>query len=1102
MAIYGTPLTMGGGGGGQNETLPPLLDNFKATRLEGGIVPPTANTLAFKDIPDGSKIKLVKGSKISGTVTYGTTTDLNHRIVFDSNEWTRKRFQLENDSSHNNISGSDIDQWLNSTKASGWWTNQSTNTTSPDYANEQGFLYQLGITDEVLAQNFNDININATAKAKVGLPWRVSFSEDIPYTFFKDVTFFDVADYVSLYGNSGNDVLPYNKPQTKAPPQLTLYNVSAKIHPMMEPKPETKVALDVDGSYFMFEKQTSIILSADKMPVSRANALAGAVWVYGEHEPKNVNDGTKVNLTREEIVLPEEGDTDIPPISYTELERPTANKTWTAPEDGYYKFVGVAEAGRSGTARRIAGASYNVSGGSGGSGGIVASVFKLKRGESVSLTVTGGDVTISYGSETANATHGQDGGSSSSEPDNKVKLGIHGKPGTATGGNLINMNGKHGSPGERFEGNKATLVRGGETIYEKHISRGGYAQSTRQEGDMVPADRGTTAYIAVLKGNDSSNEALNFTAKASKTIADLPSKTKVKLGKYGSKDLIWLTTKNNAQEQFLILSPESTAVSPFAGMMLDNAEPTNPNSARKKSGSNRYIQSNLHQWLNSDKAAGEWYTAQHEYDAPPDYANIRGFLYEWSDVEKVALMNRQWKVDKAKLDGSGSETFFAKVVIPSIVELGYTTYDSSEFLDIFKTDDDRVCNDKNWWLRSPYTDYDDTNVLVYQYGSKYQYPVIQKHLVRPLVNIDPYTPVSESPDSDGCYTLMLSKPIDPNAIVTKTVTWDTNKNFYARQFTYNSKKQYQTMLEGATTELLLGEVPLPVSNLAISENAGASPTLSWKNPTDKNYHETVVVQKEGSTPPRSTDDGIEVYRGAGESVTVKDLQSTVDYSFGVFTLSQYGNYGEPVTISYRYDFPSEPTSYSEIEKIRKTTQWIAPEDGYFRFVGVATSGSGGRFTTKSHGAGTSSYYSGGSGGSGGIVVSDYTLNKGDIVEFVVNGDVSFHKNNENIAKATRGTDGSSAQHISSDTSNDRYYNGAGGTAGTASGGNVANVSGTAGNKGVSNDSGGGAPVRTVWNGYYTSSGFGAIYRENRTPGTGTAAYAVVLRGNTNIPSPQ
>ena len=171
----------------------------------------------------------------------------------------------------------------------------------------------------------------------------------------------------------------------------------------------------------------------------------------------------------------------------------------------------------------------------------------------VSLTVTGGDVTISYGSETANATHGQDGGSSSSEPDNKVKLGIHGKPGTATGGNLINMPGKHGSPCERLEGNKATIVRGGETVYEKHISRGGYAQSTRQEGDMVPADRGTTAYIAVLKGNDLSNEALNFTAKASKTIADLPSKSKVKLGRYGDADLQWLVSRNAENKLILLM---------------------------------------------------------------------------------------------------------------------------------------------------------------------------------------------------------------------------------------------------------------------------------------------------------------------------------------------------------------------------------------------------------------------------------------------------------------------------------------------------------------------------------------------------------------------
>lgn len=337
MAIYGNTISFGGGG--SNDTLPPLLDNFKATRLEGGIVPPTANTLAFKDIPDGSKIKLVKGSNISGTVTYGTTTDLNHRIVFDSNDWTRKQFQLENDSGHNNISVSDIDQWLNSTKASNWWREggeRDLNTTPPDYANEQGFLYQLGVTDELLAQNFNDININATAKAKVGLPWQSHFSgiHNIPYTFFQNYTGNGVThEYGYLYRENGDMVDTYFKGQVRAPSPITIQQIPIKIHPMMEPKPETKVALDVDGSYFMFENQAeSIVLSADKMEASRATDLAGAVWVYGDHIPQNKNDGTKVELARDEIVLSGE------PIKVSEI--PIGAKVLSGVKNSYHDILG------------------------------------------------------------------------------------------------------------------------------------------------------------------------------------------------------------------------------------------------------------------------------------------------------------------------------------------------------------------------------------------------------------------------------------------------------------------------------------------------------------------------------------------------------------------------------------------------------------------------------------------------------------------------------------------------------------------------------------------------------------------------------------------
>lgn len=591
MAIYGTPLTMGGGGGGQNETLPPLLDNFKATRLEGGIVPPTANTLAFKDIPDGAKIKLVKGGKISGTVTYGTTTDLNHRIVFDSNDWTKKEFRLENDSSHNNISGSDIDQWLNATKASGWWTNQSTNTTSPDYANEQGFLYQLGVTDELLTQNFNDININATAKAKVGLPWRVSFSEDIPYTFFKDVTMFDFADYASLYGDLGNDVLKYNKPQTKAPSQITLYNVTAKIHPMMEPKPDTKVALDADGSYFMFEKQTSIILSADKMPVSRANALAGAVWVYGDHIPQNKNDGTKIELTRDEVINPD-----------------------------------------------------------------AAQTF-------------------------------------------------------ATG----------------------------------------------------------------------------------KTIADLLSKSKVKLGRYGDADLQWLVSRN--AENKLILVLDSNSISALGNKILDAAEPSNSDSDRRNYGNNRYIYTNLHQWLNAEKGANQWFVKAHTYDVPPDYTNVAGFLNGWKKEELDLLELAEWTVTKTSVDGGGTETFQSKVVLPSTTEMGFSTEGGGSKLDIFNSDSDRQTG-STYWTRTPSPTFPCINYQVKSDGTQYSGGYNSYNgAIRPICSIPETTLVSDTPDSDGCYTFIFTPPLE------RTVVWDKSKNFYARQFTYNSKKQYQTMLEGATAYL-------------------------------------------------------------------------------------------------------------------------------------------------------------------------------------------------------------------------------------------------------------------------------------------------------------
>ena len=55
---------------------------------------------------------------------------------------------------------------------------------------------------------------------------------------------------------------------------------------------------------------------------------------------------------------------------------------------------------------------------------------------------------------------------------------------------------------------------------------------------------------------------------------------------------------------------------------FDAIESGNSDSNRKSYGNNRWIYSNIRQWLNSGASAGAWYSAQHSADAPPTNANV------------------------------------------------------------------------------------------------------------------------------------------------------------------------------------------------------------------------------------------------------------------------------------------------------------------------------------------------------------------------------------------------------------------------------------------------------------------------------------------------
>lgn len=114
---------------------------------------------------------------------------------------------------------------------------------------------------------------------------------------------------------------------------------------------------------------------------------------------------------------------------------------------------------------------------------------------------------------------------------------------------------------------------------------------------------------------------------------------------------------------------------------FDAREPDNPNTGRKERGGNRFSKSNLHQWLNSNASAGNWYSPQHEYDAPPDtmesvkdyetfYVQRPGFLYYFTqkEIERILETSIRTLLTES-IEGVKYEDFVTKIFIPSVTEI-------------------------------------------------------------------------------------------------------------------------------------------------------------------------------------------------------------------------------------------------------------------------------------------------------------------------------------------------------------------------------------------------------------------------------------------------
>ena len=355
--------------------------------------------------------------------------------------------------------------------------------------------------------------------------------------------------------------------------------------------------------------------------------------------------------------------------------------------------------------------------------------------------------------------------------------------------------------------------------------------------------------------------------------------------------------------------------------------------------------------------------------------------------------------------------------------------------------------------------------------------------------------------------------------------------YHYRVFTVNQAGQLNDKQEGATASVTLtAKEPGAVTNLAATDEKGTTtgsfdlPVVMVEGREAVNRFVTgyVVIQKEGGTPTSESD---------GEVIVEKEIDpmtasKTVDFIkveqknganlyITVFLKNAAGSYfwssGQVVNIVPKV-LPPKPTSWSEITKLYNSSEWIAPEDGWFKIIIAGRGGNGGR--SDSRWGKSTAINMGAGGGSPGCAVSEIALQQGESVRITIDGYNCSCVIKDISMQATKGGDGKTASTTAEN----------GGDGGKSSGGNKHNYEGIRGVKsGAQEQSMDYSYTSTVYgrkggqlnvDGYsfYGGTGGGGtlvavegnsngvrVWNREVSPSGGSAPICIILRGNTNIP---
>lgn len=309
-------------------------------------------------------------------------------------------------------------------------------------------------------------------------------------------------------------------------------------------------------------------------------------------------------------------------------------------------------------------------------------------------------------------------------------------------------------------------------------------------------------------------------------ISNLSVGSKIKFGKYQiadetAQDIIWTIV---AKDHNSTPAYPSNSITLFADHVIDvravdGAEPNNTDD-RQTSGNNHYSVSNIDQWLNKDDNSNNWYIAAHILDAPPDNSNLAykqtgyttrpGFLKNFTEDEKNAILTTNIRVNQSLYDGASYEDIARKVYLPAMIELGldpneneYSIYHSEgKDWGYLQTTASRigslstqaksyskstVISGKTSWgyvLRTPFMWVGHQMWEVTATGTPgYRTCNDDSAGIRPVMNITNTLDVSDTVDEDNCYVVIWNaKPNTPESITvpakveagkTITISWSS-----------------------------------------------------------------------------------------------------------------------------------------------------------------------------------------------------------------------------------------------------------------------------------------------------------------------------------------